>query len=97
MLFYVTSQVNDKAEETKDPEPVSLEPVMKLVGMVIDSPASAAKLLAARKSAGISQKALAIEMGITQPYLSDLEQGNRKWSVQLFFKAKEALGRLQNT
>lgn len=43
---------------------------------------------------GISQKTLAMEMGITPSYLCDLEQSRRDWDMSLFNKAKEAMGRL---
>lgn len=71
-----------------------LEPVLSTDEVVLDSPATASRIIAAREASKVSQKALAIEMGISQPYLSDLEHGNRKWSMELFLKAKDALVRL---
>lgn len=62
--------------------------------MLLDSEATAKAVSEAREALGISQKALAIEMGIGQPYLSDLEQGNRKWSFATFEKSKAAMERL---
>lgn len=48
----------------------------------------------ARKALNICQKSLAIEMGFNQPYLSDLEHGRRKWTVELFQSAIDAMQRL---
>lgn len=33
-----------------------------------------------REAAGVSLRKVAIKMGISAPYLSDLERGNRNWS-----------------
>lgn len=43
-----------------------------------------------RKKRGFSMKEVAERMGISMPYLSDLERGNRRWSddlIQVFENA----------
>lgn len=64
-----------KKEESKAPDHVAI----------------GASVRSARLIRRLSQKRLAIEVGITQPYLCDLECGRRKWNDTLFFKVVEAL------
>jgi predicted transcriptional regulator len=52
-------------------------------------------ILKARQDLGIQQKALALEMGISDAYMHELESGSRKWKLKLFNRAKAALERLQ--
>jgi len=57
--------------------------------------AEAARLIVeARNKLGIQQKVLASEMGISQSYLCDMEQGNRQWTLGDFNAAKKAMERL---
>lgn len=44
-----------------------------------------------RTSAGISLRALAKDMGISAPFLSDLERGNRQWSASTAEKWEAAM------
>lgn len=44
-----------------------------------------------RETADLSLRAIANEMGISPPYLSDLERGNRKWSEELVDKFMKAM------
>ena len=44
-----------------------------------------------REKSNISLRNLAKEMGISAPYLSDLERGNRNWSVKIARRYEKAL------
>ena len=50
----------------------------------INSARAGAMIREARNKHGISLRALADEMGISFPYLSDLELARRGWSKKLF-------------
>ncbi len=76
------------------PMPVLKAPVSK-DDVLLDTPAAASLIAKTRKSLNISQKALAIEMGISQPFLADLEAAHRRWSLKRFECAREALERLE--
>jgi len=52
------------------------------------------RIRAAREKAGKSLRWLAHELGITPPFLSDLELGRRNWSAERFQKAVEVLNEL---
>ena len=56
--------------------------------------ASADDLLEARLKAGIQQKAVALEVGISQSYLHDLEQKKRHLRLRMFERIKAALEKL---
>lgn len=71
-----------------------LKPILQSDDALLDTPKTALAIVHARQSLNISQKALAIEMECSQGYLCDLEKGTRRWSLDLFNKAKSALGRL---
>ncbi len=71
-----------------------LQPVLAAGKVFLDTPKTAELVVNARKSLNVSQKAMAIEMEISQGYLCDLEKGTRNWSIELFNRAKEALGRM---
>lgn len=54
--------------------------------------AECGKLIRAkREKLGMSLRRLAKEMGVTAPFLSDLELGRRNWKVERFNKAVEVL------
>jgi transcriptional regulator with XRE-family HTH domain len=58
----------------------------KLTRQILGSAATAhigADLRKKRKERGFSLKEVAERMGISMPYLSDLERGNRRWSDNL--------------
>jgi len=60
----------------------------------LDTRQTARQIISVRMGMGISQKALAMEMGISPPYLNDLERGYRRWTIKKFKNAKSALKRL---
>jgi len=70
-----------------------LKPILA-VDSFLETHQTANQIVEARKQLGISQKALAIEMGIGRPYLCDLEYGRRRWTMERFKKAKASLQRL---
>ena len=74
----------------------AVAPVPKVLAdeFVFDSPRMGAAVRATRLHLDISQKMLAMEMEISQAYMSELERGTRAWDMKLFNRAKEALGRL---
>lgn len=72
----------------------NLKPVPAPDDMLLDNAAVAAAILKARLDLGLLQKTVALEMGISQPYLKDLEHGHRRWSLKLFNDAKAAMERL---
>lgn len=71
-----------------------LKPTLDAKKPALNSSACAQDIRLAREESKISQKALAIEMGITQGYLCDLELARRAWSLELFIDAKESMQRL---
>ena len=71
-----------------------LKPILKADDAILDTPATAAAIVKARETLGISQKALALELSVSQSYLCDLEKGSRRWSLALFNSAKAALEKL---
>ena len=72
----------------------TLQPVPKAGDMLLDSPATGKAVQTVRDALKVSQKALAIEMKISQAYLCDLEHGRRDWTLARFQEAKAALERL---
>jgi predicted transcriptional regulator len=72
----------------------NLKPIPKQGDMLLDDEATAKAIVNAREALNIQQKALAIEMGISTPFLCDLEKAHRRWSLALFEKAKAAMERL---
>lgn len=60
----------------------------------LDSKATGSAVANVRKQLNIPQKTLAIEMGISQSFLCDLEAGKRDWWMDTFVKAKSAMERL---
>jgi len=52
------------------------------------------RMRALREDAGLSLRAVAIEMGYSAPYISDLELGRRLWSSDLIQKAEKAIKKL---
>ncbi len=70
-----------------------LEPVLA-ENAALDGKATGAAISEVRRKLNIAQKTLAIEMGISQSFLCDLEQGKRDWWMDTFDKAKAALERL---
>ncbi len=71
-----------------------LKPIPAMGDLLLNTEATADQITGTRKALGISQKALAIEMRISQTYLMDMEKGKRRWSLKYFESAKAALGRL---
>lgn len=71
-----------------------LKPILDTSDALLDTPKTAAQILKARIDLKISQKALAIEMEISQAYLCDLETGKRRWSLALFNFAKAGMERM---
>lgn len=59
--------------------------------MVIDHVATGNDVRGERESRGKSLRLVAREVGISAPYLSDLERGRRNWTEELFDKIKEVL------
>jgi predicted transcriptional regulator len=74
---------------------LKLKPVFEKDNAPLDTERTAAMILKARQDLGIQQKALALEMGISDAYMHELESGSRKWKLKLFNRAKAALERLQ--
>ena len=62
---------------------------------VPDDEANSATLRTMRLLRGITQKELANAIGIHPAYLSDLENGNRGFTEELFNKAVEAIEKLK--
>lgn len=58
--------------------------------MEIDNHALGSKIRNYRERAGISLKALADHLGISESQLSLLERGKRAWSEKLFLKVVDA-------
>ena len=44
-----------------------------------------------RKAKGLSQKQLAAQVGITQPFMNEIESGKKKPSIEVLFKLCEVL------
>jgi len=60
-------------------------------GQLPDSKKVGAHMRNARRQRGLTLLQLAVRMGYTQPYLSDLELGKRMWSLKLMKRYEEAL------
>jgi len=71
-----------------------LRPILNSDDVLLDTPATSKAIASIRESFNISQKALAIEMGISQAYLCDLEHAKRRWSLKLFDLAKSSMEKL---
>jgi predicted transcriptional regulator len=89
--FYCRISIN--ADMAKTPID-NMQPVESSTDTLLDTKETAKVVVTTRTVLNISQKALAIEMGIKQSYLCDLEKGNRRWSMALFNNAKESLSRI---
>jgi len=63
---------------------------------LLDTTATSRMILNARLDLHVQQKTLALEMGISDSYLRDLESGKRPWKLKLFNRAKAALERCKN-
>ena len=61
----------------------------------INSVRAGAMIREARTKHGISLRALAVEMKISFPYLSDLERARRGWSEKLFKLASLSINKLK--
>lgn len=72
----------------------NMKPILDASDQLLDTAETAKMVVFVRVQMGVSQKALAIEMGINQSYLCDLEKGKRRWSLALFNSAKDALQRI---
>lgn len=62
--------------------------------IALDGEKTAAAIVSARHALNIEQKILAMQMGITQSYLCDLEKNRRVWTISLFNRAKVAMEEL---
>lgn len=71
-----------------------LAPILESGDALLDTEKTAVAITETRQVLDISQKALSIEMKISQSYLCDLEQGKRRWSLEMFNAAKSAMERL---
>ena len=56
-----------------------------------------ATIRTARKKKNMSLRELARKLTVSAPYLSDLEQGNRSFSEDLFNRAKQAIAKFRNS
>ena len=54
---------------------------------IVDHAAAGLKIRAAREKSHTSLRRLAHLMGISPPFLSDLERGRRNWTPSMFEKA----------
>lgn len=60
-------------------------------GKIPDRKAQADDLRKQRVRRGVSLRFVADKLGISAPYLSDLERGNRAWSDEMIAAFKKAL------
>lgn len=60
---------------------------------VIDHAETAKLARAIRKKRGVSLRAVARHLGISAPYLSDLELGRRNWNEGLFCAFQKAVNK----
>lgn len=68
-----------------------LAPVLKEDDAVLDDAATAALIRKTRLGLNIQQKSVALQLGITQSYLGDLESGRRHIKLSMFKRIKSAL------
>ncbi len=59
----------------------------------IDHALAGKNVRSAREQRGMSLRKLAIKMGITAPFLSDLERGRRNWNEQRYNSALNILNK----
>jgi len=59
-------------------------------GEEIDQGVTGMEMRTLRKSAGLSLKEMGGKIGLSCPYLSDLERGNRNWNAELISQYKKA-------
>lgn len=71
-----------------------LKPVLKEDDAILDDGATAAAIRRTRLALGLQQKSVALEVGITQSYLADMESGKRHIKLAMFNRIKTALDRL---
>jgi len=62
-------------------------------GRELDHAGVGRKLVQTRKAAGVSQKTMAAQLGISCPYLSQLEHGKRRWPMALIEKYRKICGK----
>lgn len=60
----------------------------------IDDAATGAKIRKLREESGLSLRAVALEMAVSAPYLSDLELGRRGWSEERAQQCVDAIKKL---
>ena len=60
-------------------------------GRILNPAATGALYRAARQKLGLSLRGVARKAGISAPYLSDLERGNRTWPLSAQVKVSAAL------
>lgn len=63
---------------------------------VADHVATGANVKALRITAGVSLRAVASLMGVSAPYLHDLERGRRNWSADKLKQVETAIRRTSN-
>jgi predicted transcriptional regulator len=66
-------------------------PLIKTPTTIIDHQSTGRTVRAARKAAGLSLRAVGSRVGLSAPYLSDLEQGRRNWNDELYKRVIVAL------
>jgi transcriptional regulator with XRE-family HTH domain len=49
-----------------------------------------------RQCRQVSLQSLAAKLGVSIPYVSDLERGRRNWTTELFLKAEAAIRKLSS-
>ena len=82
------------AEDTRSRRPCQVEEgdgMRYKVIRVVDHEATGADWRRHREQAGVSLRDLAQTMGVSAPYLSDLERGRRNWSDEIENKVASAL------
>ena len=82
-----------KVCEVANPVIAKLQPVM-VTQEICDRVKCGQIIGDACRALRISQKALALELGMKAPYINDLLQGRRNWTVERFDQAKAAMERL---
>lgn len=68
-----------------------MNPILRTIE-VIDSTATGEQARAEREAAGLSLREMARRMGVSAPYVCDLELGRRAWSMDRVRRWNEALG-----
>ena len=70
------------------PEPIIT--ILKTIE-VVDQDGTGAALRKWRESVGVTMSVVAERMGVSIPYVSDLERGNRNWNMDILSRYREAV------